>query len=171
MTKDIKRDDMVDHPSHYNQGRIEVIDAIEDWGLGFHLGSAIKYIARSKHKGNEKEALQKAMWYIQRFIDECIDSNKVTINYFMGDELYYSEEIESDNSYEEVNKLDEEGEIRTILSEEDIGLLYRGINGFFRATSKDGESKRSSKWKPYFDVIDRLLSEYQWRGRDEYIKR
>ena len=167
MAKEIERDDMVDHPSHYNQGKIEVIDAIEDWELGFHLGSAIKYIARSKHKGKEKEDLQKAMWYIQRFIDECIDSNKVTIDYYIGDKVYYSEEIGADNSYEEVSKLDGKGEIRTVLSEEDIGLLYRDINGFFRATSKDGESKRSSKFKPYFDLIDRLLSEYQWRGSSE----
>lgn len=64
MAQEIERDDMVDHPSHYNQGKIEVIDAIEDWGLGFHLGSAIKYIARSRYKGKEKEDLQKAMWYI-----------------------------------------------------------------------------------------------------------
>lgn len=94
MDKDIEKDDMVNNPSHYNQGNIEVIDAIEDWGLGFHLGNAIKYIARSKHKGKEKEDLQKAMWYIQRFIDECIESNKVTINYYIGDEVYYSETID-----------------------------------------------------------------------------
>lgn len=87
---------MVDHPSHYNQGKIEVIDAIEDWGLGFHLGSAVKYIARSKHKGKEKEDLQKAIWYIQRFIDECIGSDKVTINYYIGDEVYYSEIVDAD---------------------------------------------------------------------------
>lgn len=86
---------MVDHPSYYNQGKIEVIDAIEDWGLGFHLGNAVKYIARAKHKGKEKEDLQKAMWYIQRFIDECIDTRKVTIDYYIGDEVYYSEEVES----------------------------------------------------------------------------
>ena len=79
MNKDKKTekivDDMVDHPSHYNQGEIEVIDAIEDWGLGFHLGSAVKYIARSKHKSKEKEDLQKAMWYIQRFINKCVDDD------------------------------------------------------------------------------------------------
>lgn len=37
--------DAVDHPSHYNSGKIEVIDAIEDWNLGFHLGNVVKYIA------------------------------------------------------------------------------------------------------------------------------
>jgi hypothetical protein len=59
----------VDHPKHYNTGYIEVIDAIEDWKLDFHLGNVIKYAVRAKHKDNEKEDLQKAMWYLQRYID------------------------------------------------------------------------------------------------------
>jgi hypothetical protein len=60
----------VDHPSHYNSGKIEVIDAIEDWDLNFSRGNAIKYIARAglKDKGTEIEDLQKALWYIQREI-------------------------------------------------------------------------------------------------------
>ena len=58
----------VDHPSHYNQGKIEVIDAIEDWDLNFNLGNSVKYIARSKHKGKVKEDLEKAFWYIKREI-------------------------------------------------------------------------------------------------------
>ena len=59
----------VDHPQHYNVGKIEVIDAIEDWGLGFNLGNAVKYIARAEHKGKPAEDLQKALWYVQREID------------------------------------------------------------------------------------------------------
>ena len=58
----------VDHPAHYNQGRLEVIAVIEDWQLDFHLGNAVKYIARSKHKGNELEDLKKAEWYLRRKI-------------------------------------------------------------------------------------------------------
>jgi len=58
----------VDHPPHYNTGQIEVIDAIEDWKLNFHLGNAVKYIARCAYKGKEIEDLQKAVWYIQRHI-------------------------------------------------------------------------------------------------------
>jgi hypothetical protein len=56
----------VDHPPHYNAGKIEVIAAIEDWGLGFNLGNVVKYCARAQHKGNELEDLQKAAWYIAR---------------------------------------------------------------------------------------------------------
>lgn len=59
----------VDHPSHYNQGKIEVIDFIEDQNLGFHDGSAVKYICRHQHKGKPIEDLEKAIWYLQRLVD------------------------------------------------------------------------------------------------------
>ena len=59
----------VNHPGHYNTGTVEVIDAIEDWDLGFNTGNAVKYVARAKHKGKEVEDLQKAAWYINREID------------------------------------------------------------------------------------------------------
>lgn len=57
------------HPKHYNFGKIEVIDAIEDWGLGFHLGNVVKYVARAEHKGNLVQDLQKARWYLDRYIE------------------------------------------------------------------------------------------------------
>lgn len=58
----------VDHPSHYNQGKIEVIDAIDDWGLGFYEGNIVKYVARYKCK-NGVEDLKKAVWYLNRLIE------------------------------------------------------------------------------------------------------
>lgn len=45
----------VEHPSHYNQGKYEVIDVINDWKLNFNLGNAIKYIARADYKNNAIE--------------------------------------------------------------------------------------------------------------------
>jgi len=60
----------VDHPKHYNTGRIEVIDAIEDWKLGFHLGNVVKYVARAEHKGKPLEDLKKAQWYLNRAIEK-----------------------------------------------------------------------------------------------------
>lgn len=56
----------VNHPNHYNAGRLEVIDVIEDWKLGFNLENAIKYIGRADHKGQKEEDLKKAIWYIER---------------------------------------------------------------------------------------------------------
>lgn len=69
--------DNVSHPSHYNVGKIEVIDAIEDWGLNFSLGNAVKYIARADHKGKPIEDLQKARWYIEREIERRMKENEV----------------------------------------------------------------------------------------------
>ena len=69
-----KRNDTVNHPSHYNYGDIEVIDFIEQVtkhynpNVAYHIGNAIKYLARSPHK-NGKEDVAKAKWYIERAFD------------------------------------------------------------------------------------------------------
>jgi len=60
----------VNHPQHYNEGSIEVIDAIDDWNLDFSAGNIVKYIVRAAHKGNQKEDLEKALWYIQRMLNK-----------------------------------------------------------------------------------------------------
>ena len=62
-------EEKVDHPSHYNSGKIEAIDAIEDWNLGFHDGNALKYIARHKHKQSPCEDIEKAIWYLERHLE------------------------------------------------------------------------------------------------------
>lgn len=61
----------VNHPNHYNTGKIEVIDFIEDQNLNFHLGNAVKYICRAgkKDPSKLKEDLDKAIWYIERYKD------------------------------------------------------------------------------------------------------
>lgn len=61
----------VENPKHYNTGNIEVISAIEDWNLNFHLGNVVKYIARAGKKDSDKiiEDLEKAKWYLTREID------------------------------------------------------------------------------------------------------
>lgn len=62
--------DAVNHPSHYNAGGVEVIDAIEAWELGFCLGNTVKYVARAGKKDAAKtvEDLKKARWYLEREI-------------------------------------------------------------------------------------------------------
>lgn len=61
----------INHPSHYNKGRFEVIDVVEDWKLGFCLGNTVKYVARAGHKDPTKEIedLKKAAWYLAREIE------------------------------------------------------------------------------------------------------
>ena len=67
-----KGNDPVYRPAHYTDGKIEVIDFIEDKKLGFCLGNAIKYIARAGKKDPTKEIedLNKAKWYVERRIKE-----------------------------------------------------------------------------------------------------
>ncbi len=62
--------DPVNHPSHYTSGGVEVIDAIEAWGLGFNLGNTVKYVARAGKKDPAKlvEDLKKARFYLDREI-------------------------------------------------------------------------------------------------------
>ena len=71
-------DDNVKHPSHYTDGKIEVIECIEDKRLGYHRGNAIKYICRAGKKDASKEIedLQKAIWYINREIRNIKRRNK-----------------------------------------------------------------------------------------------
>lgn len=69
--------DSVNHPKHYTQGGIEVIDAIEAWGLNFRLANVIKYVARSDHKNNKLEDLKKARWYLDREISKLAASTNV----------------------------------------------------------------------------------------------
>lgn len=68
----VKTESAVNHPSHYNQGKIEVIEFIEDQKLSYHLGNAIKYICRAKHKADGTKYgtdLEKAIWYLRREIE------------------------------------------------------------------------------------------------------
>jgi hypothetical protein len=68
--------DQVNHPSHYKQGRVEAIDVIEDVVagapdpvVGYLVGQTLKYLLRAWHKGNTKQDLQKAAWYLNRAIE------------------------------------------------------------------------------------------------------
>lgn len=62
-------EEVVNHPRHYLGRRcMEVIDVIENFELDFSKGNAVKYILRAGKKDGEDEkiALQKARWYIER---------------------------------------------------------------------------------------------------------
>lgn len=75
MTEHAKSTDKVNHPAHYNQGRFEVIDIIEDWDLDFNLGCVLKYIGRANHKGERIADLKKAQWYLNRAVSKAISDD------------------------------------------------------------------------------------------------
>lgn len=81
--------DNVNHPAHYTDGNIEVIDFIEDKKLGYHLGNAVKYIARAGKKDPDKyvEDLRKAVWYLQREIGRSISNIQLSASTIDADKL------------------------------------------------------------------------------------
>lgn len=75
--------DNVNHPSHYNTGKYEVIRVIDDWCLPFTLGNAIKYIARAGIKDPSKtiEDLKKAMFYLNYEIQR-LETDRIEVQAF-----------------------------------------------------------------------------------------
>lgn len=72
--------DAVNHPSHYGgeNNPYEAIKVIEAWKLGFNLGNTVKYISRAEHKGATIQDLKKAVWYLNREIENKIhDPNSI----------------------------------------------------------------------------------------------
>ncbi len=67
--------DAVNHPSHYNAGKIECIEALESATAGLCgieaicTANAIKYLWRWKLK-NGVQDLEKAKWYIDKLIEK-----------------------------------------------------------------------------------------------------
>ena len=66
------KEDMVNHPPHYNKAGIETIEAIKamtDDGFEYYLqGNIMKYLWRYRYK-NGAEDLKKAQWYLNELID------------------------------------------------------------------------------------------------------
>ena len=75
--EEIENAEMVYNPPHYNQSKIECIDAIEsatENGFENYLqGNIIKYIWRYRYK-NGLQDLKKAEWYLNKLIS--ITKNK-----------------------------------------------------------------------------------------------
>lgn len=65
----------VNHPSHYNQGKIECIEAMQsafkpEEVVSFCKLNAFKYIWRAGNKGGKvTEDLEKARWYLDKAIE------------------------------------------------------------------------------------------------------
>lgn len=70
-----KENDAVNHPSHYTQGKVECIDAIESATINkkgveaIFVANIIKYLWRYESK-NGLEDVKKARWYIEKLIEK-----------------------------------------------------------------------------------------------------
>ena len=64
----------VDHPSHYTHGGMECIEAMQaafgtEAVCHFCQCNAFKYLWRAEHKGKPVEDMEKAQWYINKWIE------------------------------------------------------------------------------------------------------
>jgi len=71
--------EQVNHPAHYNTGKIEVGEFIQDQDLDFYAGNAVKYICRAGKKPDNSEIqdLNKAIQCLQNRV-EYLERNKTT---------------------------------------------------------------------------------------------
>ena len=81
MSKIIQKD-VVNQPPHYNTGKIECIDAIEQSMdekeyAGYLKGNVLKYLWRYNYKGKPTEDLKKAAWYLDRLIETTKEEREV----------------------------------------------------------------------------------------------
>lgn len=63
----VATDDNVNHPDHYKWLPVEAIEITEHFN--FCMGNALKYILRADHKGKPVEDISKAIWYLQRELE------------------------------------------------------------------------------------------------------
>lgn len=70
FTIDEEENSSVIHPKHYGgkDNPWEAIKVIEAWDLGFNLGNTLKYISRAGKKDNIIQDLEKALFYLDREI-------------------------------------------------------------------------------------------------------
>jgi hypothetical protein len=61
-------EDLID-PPWYQRLQPQPVEVVEAWGLGWHLGSVVSYVARAGHKDADPLMdLQKARWFLDRYI-------------------------------------------------------------------------------------------------------
>jgi len=70
------KSDIINHPPHYNTGKIECINYLEDNlgdGYPYYLeGNIKKYLHRWRHKDAPVDDLRKAAWYLGKLIESQV---------------------------------------------------------------------------------------------------
>lgn len=74
---DSKKEDVVNSPSHYNNGSVECIEGIQasmstEAFAGYLKGNCMKYLWRYDYKGKPVEDLQKAQWYLAKLLNVVV---------------------------------------------------------------------------------------------------
>jgi len=84
----MKKDNI--NPDHYKDGEIECIDAMESCAtkeqfIGYLRLNAMKYLWRFGKKGDPREQINKAQWYLKRLTETLDKSNVEPYHYENGD--------------------------------------------------------------------------------------
>ena len=140
----------VEHPSHYNQGKYEVIDVINDWKLNFNLGNAIKYIARADYKNNAIEDLEKAIFYLnyeinfRKNLEESFKKNeKIEEDFNLGKELFKY-------FFETILTNEEKIKLKSLKIYSQYKNLNNTHNSHNKNTNKNLLNRRRKVWKKQF---------------------
>lgn len=73
--------EMVNHPSHYKNGKYEAIDIMldifgKDKTAAFCELNAFKYLWRANNKGTDIQDKKKAIWYLNKYIELKENNNE-----------------------------------------------------------------------------------------------
>ena len=84
----MKKDNI--NPDHYKDGEIECIDAMESCAtkeqfIGYLRLNAMKYLWRFGKKGDPREQINKAQWYLKRLTQTLDESNVEPYHYENGE--------------------------------------------------------------------------------------
>lgn len=73
---DARTTDVVNHPSHYTDGKYETMDFIYNWSFDWGPANTVKYISRAgkKHStnGGYLEDLRKARYYLNDYVARIV---------------------------------------------------------------------------------------------------
>ena len=152
--------DAVNRPSHYAEGReFETIDVIEDWGLGYHLGNAVKYISRAGRKDDILQDLRKAQWYLTREIEnlelERAEAEGILYEYEVQEEfpVDYQDILEDaawEEAWKDAEQLNEakEPHRRYTMSVNDLGTIDLFVTPEELDRLTHGQSDDPCGWDP-----------------------
>jgi len=84
----MKKDNI--NPDHYKDGEIECIDAMKSCAtkeqfIGYLRLNAMKYLWRFGKKGDPREQINKAQWYLKRLTQTLDESNVEPYHYENGE--------------------------------------------------------------------------------------
>jgi hypothetical protein len=174
------------NPNHYRGDRKhEPIEVIEDWGLNYRLGNAVKYISRNGRKPGEdpREGLKKAIWYLEREI-EAIGAQQVPYAVTYEDVLQdyaacaaegyeFNAERSLDNQYalwdDTLGPMEPDAELEQILLGYPIPVT-RGVDYIGQAEWDEPDPEEAALRYPSCDFdVDELHKDLDQFEKDEIV--